>query len=1276
MHKLDNYISYELNYYELNKSTFLNLDYKSKVIFHVNKDTKLLKKNVLGEHKADITSRKITNNLIKPHYFFPYKYNEKNMASHIKHWTSSVYNFLKSEKAGNNFKDIYTSKLIKLFFSIKFLKKKSILGNQMLKGLKLKVKPFFMKEVNTTIKYTTSRSRLAVTKLTTFPWQLLTLDWVIRQFNLSHYLKDYFKINKSNFSAGNYAKKKIYMRKLKRIYISKPLFKHTSFNLIIDLFVYNNKKYTFRRLANISVRRSVYKYMYSMYINYYDKIINTINRPRFFYINLIEPSIYKYYNWIVKYYGELLILKNKPTMLFLYILLLQANFFNKLKLASIKNNISNIINKNFNSNIIDDNENINSLFISNNLADNNKDKYTVIYKRRNIKNNYNKIITYKYLLMNKNKNLVNFNNNRIDFNENSSNESTYTIKKNNVKNIKSKYNKYKKYLDDLERKSNFPVDLNTLSLWNSEGLGKHYRTPVGVIDELSNKFNYKKKSSFSYNSYKKKYITDYNENDMFYDNKGKKKNSGLWYKRRNKFIPSKKLNFINNSNDITNKNNQSLLYDKKIIFKSNQGNININLLSEEKEDKNTKFYNTKDYFEMDGLDKEQYINEIQTKVKTDTYLTKAFTYFYIYNNNSNFNKRNNSISFIRGENINEKNQDINKNNRFQYLKDENNKNKIFTNSKNLWDNLDHSIIGALSNHIHINRDIFSGSNLFQINSLLNEIKKFKGFGNIWYLMYFINIIKKEFYIVNRDIIVSNKYDLLPHLSYKKENIFIYENNNMFDNIVLNNRNKYYQTKLHIWPSFFTNKREESLNFKIGYNEKIFKPYYRYMIPFFILNSYYTITYYIGYFNPLNYIGSYITRKFNSINHNNIILFNFLTVKILLDLLHYNYRSWIRIKTKYYYLRKLRLLKKKLYRLTVNNWLASLRFLKRLRKTPRNFWLRYHKGASYYFERIVQNAELDTKRKIFVPFVLYFEDILFSIYGKWVIIRLWPLKKYYLSSYILAKRILLLLLWRRKRRTRKFSVRRVSWKLIENFRYLEIQKAYKHYIHNSSPWPSHLLLKMSNANNNYSLSYKNLEFFNVKEERFHYLSSYTLLYNNLSSFIPLFNYNYYSIYKDYIKFMNKINFLKKEPRFFTRYEYVNYWLLPFRNYLMKLTRNTDITGIKIKLSGRPSFRRSNNRKVNKTFDYGSRLVPKHYSPKLNKSISLYTSKLRGYLKSQTESSISISKSRNGSVSIKVWISSLLSVDVHELLLHLVRIKGLYSQLVNRYYRKGSYSRKRL
>jgi hypothetical protein len=55
-----------------------------------------------------------------------------------------------------------------------------------------------------------------------------------------------------------------------------------------------------------------------------------------------------------------------------------------------------------------------------------------------------------------------------------------------------------------------------------------------------------------------------------------------------------------------------------------------------------------------------------------------------------------------------------------------------------------------------------------------------------------------------------------------------------------------------------------------------------------------------------------------------------------------------------------------------------------------------------------------------------------------------------------------------------------------------------------------------------------------------------------------------------------------------------------------------------------------------------------------------------MKSNVDFSYSVSKTKNGAVSFKVWISSLVSTDVHELLLHLVRIKNLYTQLINRYY----------
>lgn len=88
LQKLDNYYSYELNSYELNKNNFLNLDspfYKYNKLFNLNNNSNTLKQIIIEQHVTDLSSRKMSNNLTKPHYFFTYRYNEKSMPSQIKH---------------------------------------------------------------------------------------------------------------------------------------------------------------------------------------------------------------------------------------------------------------------------------------------------------------------------------------------------------------------------------------------------------------------------------------------------------------------------------------------------------------------------------------------------------------------------------------------------------------------------------------------------------------------------------------------------------------------------------------------------------------------------------------------------------------------------------------------------------------------------------------------------------------------------------------------------------------------------------------------------------------------------------------------------------------------------------------------------------------------------------------------------------------------------------------------------------------------------------------
>jgi len=104
---------------------------------------------------------------------------------------------------------------------------------------------------------------------------------------------------------GGYDIKKITkVSKYKRLLLGRPIFKHTPFNVTIDLFIFNNKADQIRRLRNVMLRRFAYKYMYSLYVDVYKKVNETLNRPRFFYINIIEPTVFPYYSQVVKSYEE------------------------------------------------------------------------------------------------------------------------------------------------------------------------------------------------------------------------------------------------------------------------------------------------------------------------------------------------------------------------------------------------------------------------------------------------------------------------------------------------------------------------------------------------------------------------------------------------------------------------------------------------------------------------------------------------------------------------------------------------------------------------------------------------------------------------------------------------------------------------------------------------------------------------------------------------------------------------------------------------------------
>jgi hypothetical protein len=141
-----------------------------------------------------------------------------------------------------------------------------------------------------------------------------------------------------------------------------------------------------------------------MYADYHKKLRETLNRPRFFYLSLIDPKISSYYQIIVDSYEKLVIKKNKILLFGLYILLIGLNYFK----ISGENN----------------------LFIKWNNYVYNRDK--------------NRVFVYK-------------NENEI--------ENEYKQKKiKKISKTQSRHLIMKKYFQELSLKSDTPIDLNLLTL--------------------------------------------------------------------------------------------------------------------------------------------------------------------------------------------------------------------------------------------------------------------------------------------------------------------------------------------------------------------------------------------------------------------------------------------------------------------------------------------------------------------------------------------------------------------------------------------------------------------------------------------------------------------------------------------------------------------------------------------------------------------------------------------------------------------------------------------
>jgi len=1240
--------------------------------------------NIFNGHIKDIKGRKISNRLINPHYFFTDRYIEKSMPSQVKSWTSSVYNFVKNDRIVNHYLDKFTSKFIKLFFNIKYLKRKNVWNIQLNDGFKIMVDLNLINDINTVIGYTAKRTSLAVRKMILFPRVFLGFEWVKEQIKRSVYFSKLLELKKSDIFGGYMPKTQIYFRKLRRILLSKPLFKHTSYNLVIDLFLFNNKGYKFRMVKNLLLRRSTYKYMYSMYSDYYNKVQETINRPRFFYINIINPGTFNYYSRIVNYYRAIIV--RKPFGLYLLLWLLQFKF--------ISNQNSESINKVFLGNKLSSIKNLNLDLNSNNIDKNSK----VILKKGlyyNKTKRYSKLINKKRLisyiplkinirqtseLYNVDKKVVHPTFDEINL------DSKKKVKKLS-RNQKSQYLIYKKYFVDLERRSHEPIDLNSLTLWSKDNLGKVYKTPLGLINENVILEKNKVSSKFSYNkSYKKHYFKDKRRNDLSRDNLVLKKNENpKFYFNKLKKMNRFKDDYLNYGNiqEHIHKDSGFPFGDKD--SQSNENNIvsytGINELSVEKKEsivKSEKIDFNKVEFMRNIYDNYKENNDMSYVLFTSFYIKKKKRDINIYEskkdkilfsdykpkyivNNKYVNREMNS----NRELINKVNHEI-----YSIVRSKNlaNIKEKPINNKGLWYGNNNTIVGLLSKYVGYVKGIGLEYGNLDLKFLFNKINKFRKFGNVWYLMYFLNIIEKEFNSVSKDVLITSIQEVVPY-SYK-------ENKNIFFPFRISCINFEYDKgviRLNPFPAFYLNDRDNELNLKMGYNEKLFKPYYRYIIPYLFIKYYNIFISNLGSFPMLNEIFFDRSIKRNNFDYTSIMIYKYISVKILLDLLHYNYRSLIRLKTKFYYLNKLRLYETKFKRMNINSWKTGVKFIKKLRKTRKKYWVRFHKLTSFFFDLILKNAELDTNRKIFVPFVIYLEDVLYTIYGKWAIVRLWPLKKFLLSSYILAHRVLLLMIWRRKAKRHQYHFLSITTRLISGIRALQLKRAYDEYLENISNWPQKLIFIMKDGKDAAHLNYNSLEFFIEKKKKklkqSFTLNTYILTKQNLSliwspldRYLDAFNKN-----KNVIKRWKrkKINSYK-----INKVQFVYYWLRPLKHYIRRLTRNSDISGIKFRIAGRLGIRRNNLRSLYKNRFFGNFLGPYFKTREMLKLKSISTPRLRGYVKSNIDYALSISNTKNGSISFKVWISSLISSDVHELLLHLIQVKDLYTQLVDRYYKVNS------
>jgi hypothetical protein len=1098
------------------------------------------KDRIFLEHLKTLEVKKGSNILSSPspYYFFSRKHLEKSRPSQLGHWLSSIYNYNKKDRSLSVILDLYVSDLLERFFDLHSINRKNVRNKELLKiGYKTEINKILLENVCNLMENISDKTNSFLKNLVELPSTYKESKWYMKQVQWLDFLKGIKRFNETERSL--FAKKRTLSYPIYNLLLSKPLFKHTSYNLVIDLFVYKESIKGLNKLKNILLIRGIYKYMLSMYTNYPQKIRETLNRPRFFYMNLIEPRISSYYRGIINTYALIFRAKNNFFALSIIILLLK----------NIRIWIYGRSNKKEDLNLYD--------------ISGNKVSYSQL------------VIPYVDLEKER----------QIEYEKE---------RKKKIAKSKSTYLILKSYFKELHRKSDTPLDLKLLTLWSREGLENSKESLRELEKKKWGKFL---KRSFKFNIKRFKELKKFKEkyrNMEYTKNEIRKKFSKFYVDKLEKEKKKKSLALKQQEDEF--KKNILILEKEEFYIKDKDNIVPSVITSPYPYLENTKFYLKNIYKEISNMEKNK-------EKKRELGLEKIW--------------------------LRDKEKLRNKEFRHENIKYENK-------SRSLWSLLKSSFLGGILDNIDLKENV--GNSL---DKMIEYMKKISYQSDLWYLIYSLSFLKSEFYNINRDILLSKNNNLIPN-----------EYDDMSDSYWYMEKMNIKNNKIGIINREIPNERTKNLDYRLGYNEEMFSPYYRYMIPFLILRTYKMYLRNLGWINLSKLLRNSKWEK-KIIKNNIYILFNFVVVKVFFDLFNYSYRSLIRMNSnsKLYYLKKIKYFLNTFKRVTYIHWLKNLDKMKKLEKANNYLLMAYELFTRSIFYQVEFNGYLDTKRKVLLPFVLYFEDVLYTIYGKWVIIRIWPLKNSILSSFILTKRIEILIEGHIKYIGNQGLSKYLMRNLVKEIKRSNLKKGHI-YFKNKARWPQ---LLINHFKDKKGLNYANLEYHLRNERRDHVLNSYVLGNEKYSS------YSY--INEKWEKISNKkIESYVKRSEIIYKERLKELQIKSLKNLYSHINHNLDISGIKFRLDGRTQFSKSNKRSYPNSQVFGYLGSPKYIDRSLDTRtpfLPLY----RGQIKANLDYSKRVVITSKGTYSIKVWLYSSLSADLERLLKNLLRIKELYLIILN-------------